>query len=83
MSESSNPARRGSFWAFLIVGALIFAGGFTAFYYRQQSGNDPNGMLSRQRAGESIAGKNATTSDKRTESGRAEEIQKPKHRTAA
>jgi hypothetical protein len=32
---SPNPARRGSFWVFMVLGALIFVGGFTALYYRQ------------------------------------------------
>ena len=74
--EPNNPARRGSFWAFMLIGALIFVGGFYALYYRQQAANDPNGMLSRAGGGESIAGKNDTSADKPSEIGRAEDIQK-------
>jgi hypothetical protein len=72
---TSNPARRGSFWAFIIIGALIFGGAF-AYYKRPQPVTDPGEMRSQERAGESIAGKNAPSSDNRTESGRAEAIQK-------
>jgi Protein of unknown function (DUF1236) len=74
--EPNNPARRGSFWAFMLIGALIFVGGFYALYHRQQAANDPNGMLSRAGGGESIAGKNDTSVDKSNELGRAEDIQK-------
>src|SRR3954466_4664917 len=74
--EPNNPARRGSFWAFMLIGALIFVGGFYALYHRQQAANDPNGMLSRAGGGESIAGKNDTSVDKSNELGPAEDIQK-------
>jgi hypothetical protein len=74
---SSNPARRGSFWAFMLIGAAIFIGGFTALYYRQQQpGGDPNGMLSRQDAGQSMAGKNDTAPASPTDPGRAQAIEK-------
>jgi hypothetical protein len=72
----NNPARRGSFWAFMVIGALIFVGGFYALYDRQQPGNDPNGVRSQQHAGESVAAKNDTSWDKPREVGRAEDIQR-------
>jgi hypothetical protein len=72
----NNPARRGSFWAFMVIGVLIFVGGFAALYYRQQPAGDPNGPFSHQHSGESVAAKNDTSLDKPTEQGRAEDIQK-------
>lgn len=72
---SPNPARRGSFWAFMVIGALIFVGGFTALYYRQQPTDHVNGMRSRQEAGESIAGKNDTSPANPKDPGRAQAIE--------
>ena len=74
-SVRSNPARRGSFWAFMVIGGLIFVGGFTALYYRQQPADDANGARSRQQAGESIAGKNDTSPANAKDPGRAQAIQ--------
>src|SRR5947209_14209342 len=74
-SVRSNPARSGSFWAFMVIGGLIFVGGFTALYYRQQPADDANGARSRQQAGESIAGKNDTSPANAKDPSRAHAIQ--------